>query len=177
MAEQGMGSLGGFSAPKQWPPPALAESLPAPDPLEPYLGPLAGLDHLLAFLALGIWVIGLKGEEEASWWRLASQFGLAMLMGMAAARFFGLQIGWHQPLTEINMAALGLMVGFSGLALLKARAISPLIWALMLLPLFGFFHGMAHGAVDKLPHVGFGSLFLFFTLAFFWLVKVRDGRS
>ncbi|MBF0589098.1 MAG: HupE/UreJ family protein [Magnetococcales bacterium] len=166
----GVGSLGGFSGPMQWPPSNMAQSLPPPTLLEPYMGPLSGVDHMLAFLALGIWSIRLK---RPLWWELPGLFSLAMFLGLGAARHGDVLLSWKQPLLPWSVAGACLLL--VAVIYLRPLLISRLTWARILLPIFGMAHGLVHGGVREVPEIGFGGVLLLLTLSLLWMVPSSDA--
>lgn len=98
------------------------------------LHPLAGADHLLVLLALGLWSATVPG---AAGWRTLAVFVPCLLggalLGMAVAPLPGL---------ESALAATLLLAGL----LLVTLARLPVFAALVLTGLFALVHGSAHGA-------------------------------
>lgn len=95
--------------------------------------PFAGLDHLLAMVAVGLWAAQFGGR----WlWAIPLAFVGAMLAG-GALGFAGLTLPLLEPMIAASVLALGLLTMFrirlhaAGLALVAA---------------FALFHGVAHGA-------------------------------
>src|SRR3954463_9866099 len=95
--------------------------------------PLAGLDHVLAMVAVGLWASQLGGRAL---WLPPPAFPAVMAIGAA----FGLS-GVTLPLVEIGIAASVMVLGaLVALALRPSLAISiPLIGA------FALLHGYSHG--------------------------------
>ncbi len=95
--------------------------------------PLAGLDHILAMIAVGLWVAQLGGR---AYWSVPLAFVGMMVLGAVAAA-----AGLTLPAVESGMAAsvliLGLLIAFS------ARMAIPL--GMVLVGVFALFHGHAHG--------------------------------
>ncbi|WP_298930340.1 HupE/UreJ family protein [uncultured Ramlibacter sp.] len=117
--------------------------------------PFAGLDHLLAMLAVGIWA-ATQGRPRA--WALPLAFALLMAAGAALG-----MAGVSLPAIEPGIAASVIVLG---LALLSAWR-APAAVALGLVAVFGVLHGFAHGAelpanVDPLAY---GAGFLVATFA------------
>ncbi|WP_375740384.1 HupE/UreJ family protein [Pseudomonas boanensis] len=95
--------------------------------------PIAGLDHLLAMLAVGLWAAQQQGTAS---WALPATFVGAMLLG-GLMGFEGLEM----PLMETGIAGSVLALG-----LLVAIAVRPPVWlAVGLTALFALGHGVAHG--------------------------------
>lgn len=95
--------------------------------------PLAGLDHLLAMLAVGLWAAQQQGRAR---WALPLAFVGSLLVG-GLLGFAGLRL----PLLETGIAGSVLALG-----LLVALAVRPpLTIAVGLSALFALAHGVAHG--------------------------------
>jgi urease accessory protein len=99
-----------------------------------FLHPLSGLDHIIAMVSVGLWGAQLGAPAI---WLLPLTFPLVMAFG----GFLGL-IGVPLPGTEIGIALSGLLLG--AVVLFEVRP--PLVWAAVLVGIFGLFHGHAHGA-------------------------------
>jgi urease accessory protein len=95
--------------------------------------PFAGLDHILAMVAVGVWAAQTGRPAQ---WVLPVVFPLAMavggLLGMA---------GVPVPGIEAGIAASVLGIGL----LIALRAKPPLALSIALVALFALFHGHAHG--------------------------------
>lgn len=98
-----------------------------------FLHPLAGLDHLLAMVAVGIWGAFL-GRPLV--YLLPTIFPTVMAIGGVAA-----MAGLSLPPVEIGIALSVLLLG--GAILLAYRA--PVWLAAFVVGIFGLFHGYAHG--------------------------------
>jgi urease accessory protein len=95
--------------------------------------PLAGLDHLLAMLAVGLWASQQQGTAR---WALPATFVLSLLAG-GLLGFSGVGM----PLLETGIAGSVLALG-----LLVALAVRPpLLLAGTVTALFALAHGLAHG--------------------------------
>lgn len=110
--------------------------------------PLDGTDHVLAMVAVGLW--GVLAGGRAIWvWPTA--FVATMLAGFVAATL-GLQMPLVEPAIWSSIIVLGLCV---------ALAVKAPVWlGAVIVGLFAFFHGQAHGteatAVTVIPYaVGF----------------------
>ena len=101
--------------------------------------PLAGLDHILAMIAVGLWAAQLGGR---AYWSVPLAFVGMMVLGAVVAA-----AGLALPAVESGIAAsvliLGLLIAFS------ARMAIPL--GMVLVGVFALFHGHAHGT--ELPQV------------------------
>ena len=95
--------------------------------------PIAGMDHILVMIAVGVW--GVIAGGRALWlWPVA--FVSTMLAGFVAA-VLGLSLPWTDAVICSSVVVLALMVA------LAVRA--PLWVGAGLIGLFAFFHGHAHG--------------------------------
>jgi len=109
-----------------------------------FIHPFAGLDHLLAMVAVGLWAAQFGGR----WlWAIPLAFVSTMLIG-GVLGFAGLTLPLLEPVIAASVLALGLLTVFrirlhaTGLALVAA---------------FALFHGVAHGtelpaAAGALPY-------------------------
>ncbi|UAW96928.1 HupE/UreJ family protein [Halopseudomonas nanhaiensis] len=96
--------------------------------------PLAGLDHLLAMLAVGLWGAQLGGRAR---WVLPSLFVVFMLAG-AGAGVAGIAVPGVEEVIVASVLALGLL-------LLWARRVA-LAPGAVIVSAFALMHGVAHGA-------------------------------
>lgn len=97
-----------------------------------FIHPFAGLDHLLAMVAVGLWAAQFGGR----WlWAMPLAFVAAMLAG-GALGFAGLDLPLVEPVIAASVLALGLLV------VLRIRLHTA---GIMLVALFALFHGVAHG--------------------------------
>jgi urease accessory protein len=95
--------------------------------------PLNGMDHILAMIAVGLW--GVVAGGRAIWvWPAA--FVATLLAGFAAATL-GVQIPFVEPVIASSIVVLGLLVALT----VKA----PVWLGAVVVGLFAFFHGHAHG--------------------------------
>ncbi|MBS8261278.1 protein hupE [Roseibium polysiphoniae] len=95
--------------------------------------PVFGLDHVLAMIAVGLWAALIGGKAI---WALPSAFVGLMIAG------FGLSLlGVHVPMVE--PVILASVVALGALVALAARF--ALLPSALLVGVFGFFHGHAHG--------------------------------
>lgn len=100
--------------------------------------PFAGVDHLLAMIAVGLWSAAvLQGTR-----RLAGP--AFFLLALLAGAFIGVQTGAGAAGAYIE-AGVALSVALFG-ALLLARRQLPLVGGLALVAAAGALHGIAHGA-------------------------------
>jgi urease accessory protein len=98
-----------------------------------FVHPISGLDHVIAMLAVGLW--GAQLGVPAIW-LLPVAFPLIMSFG----GFLGL-LGVPLPGSEFAIALSGVCLGAAVLAQFR-----PPLWvAVLLVGLFGLFHGYAHG--------------------------------
>jgi len=107
--------------------------------------PWSGFDHILAMIAVGIWGAQLRAPAI---WLLPVTFPIVMAFG----GFLGL-VGVHLPGVEFGIAASALLLGV--MVCLEARP--KLIWAAVLVGIFGLYHGHAHGT--ELPPGQSGMLY------------------
>lgn len=98
------------------------------------LHPWAGLDHLLAMVAVGLLAARLGGRAI---WMLPLGFMTAMLAGGVLATA-GVPLPWVEYGIVASVALFGLLVAF--------RRVMPLSACLALVALFAVFHGHAHAA-------------------------------
>jgi len=110
-----------------------------------FIHPFAGVDHLLAMVAIGIWAAQVGGRAK---WVIPATFVSVMILA-GAIGMFGVEI----PFVEV-----GIVLSVIVLGLLIAGAVK---WSLpvgaLLVTLFAFFHGHAHGTeipvgVDAIPY-------------------------
>src|SRR6201997_3875373 len=95
--------------------------------------PLSGADHLIAMTMVGLWSVFTGGRAVAVW---PAAFVAAMLGGFAAASS-GLQIAFVEQAICLSVVLLGMLVA------LGVRA--PVTPGAVIVGLFAFFHGHAHG--------------------------------
>ena len=95
--------------------------------------PWSGWDHILAMVAVGIW--GVQMGQPAIW-LLPVTFPVIMSIG----GFLGL-IGCPLPGTELGIGLSALLLG----VMVVAEARPPLWVAVILVGIFGLYHGHAHG--------------------------------
>lgn len=101
-----------------------------------FVHPFAGLDHLLAMVAVGLWAAQLGGR----WlWAIPLAFVTAMLAG-GVLGFAGLTLPLLEPMIAASVLALGL------LTVLRVRLHAA---GVLLVAAFALFHGIAHG--NELP--------------------------
>jgi len=130
------------------------------------LHPLLGLDHLVAMLAIGLW-LGMTTKQN-SWLPLAA-FMVCMLVGVLLSVTGGLSLGS----IEVGIAVSLLVVGL----LLTSNFALPVVFSTVLVSLFALFHGGAHGVempFSSSPLI-YGVGFLFSTAAL-QLVGLSLGR-
>jgi urease accessory protein len=95
--------------------------------------PIGGIDHILAMVAVGVWGVLAGGRALWVW---PTVFVSTMLTGFAAAAL-GLQLPWVAAAVSSSIIILGLLV---------ALAVKAPVWlGAVLVGLFAFFHGHAHG--------------------------------
>jgi len=97
------------------------------------LHPFAGLDHLLAMVAVGLWAARIGGRGR---WLLPAVFVAVMTAGVGLA-LAGLSVPWTEPGIAASVLLLGLAVAFAAHAPPGAAAGAVAVFAL--------WHGAAHG--------------------------------
>jgi urease accessory protein len=107
---------------------------PAHDLLHGFEHPIAGLDHLLAMFAIGLWAAQRGGGAI---WFIPLTFVLAMTFGMALG-MSGISISLIEPGIAASVLILGLILA-AGIRL-------PLLTSAAIVGLFAILHGHAHGA-------------------------------
>src|ERR1700741_236106 len=123
---------------------ALSEALVIPAYAHPGLGlvnsfssgvahPFSGVDHLFAITMVSLWSVFTGGRATVAW---PTTFVVAMLGGFAAEPL-GLQIDFVVQAIWLSIILLGVLVAFG----LQA----PLVLGAVIIGLFAFFHGHAHG--------------------------------
>jgi urease accessory protein len=95
--------------------------------------PVSGLDHVLAMIAVGLW--GAQLGAPALW-----QLPVAFPMVMALGGVLGL-LGVPLPGVEVGIAVSAILLGLAVMSELRP----PLAVAVVVVGLFGIFHGHAHG--------------------------------
>jgi urease accessory protein len=142
--------------------------------------PLNGADHLIAMTMVGIWSMFTGGRAVAVW---PATFVAAMLGGFAAASS-GFQIAFVEQVICLSAVLLGVLVA------LGVRA--PVALGAVIVGLFAFFHGHAHGteatAAKLIPYaagfvlgtaalhaVGIGAVFCVRTLVGGLLLRAAGG--
>ncbi|WP_246702894.1 HupE/UreJ family protein [Starkeya sp. ORNL1] len=95
--------------------------------------PLAGLDHIVAMVAVGLWA-AIKGNRALWVWPVT--FVAVMLIG-AALGFAHISLPFVEPGILASVVVLGLMVAF---------ATDPPIWVgVVIISIFALLHGHVHG--------------------------------
>ena len=98
-----------------------------------FVHPLHGADHLVAMLAVGMWG-AIAGNRAIRFWPMA--FVAMMLVGFATA-VWGIAVAFVEPAIWLSVVVLGLLV---------ALAVNAPVWfGAVIIGLFAFFHGHAHG--------------------------------
>jgi urease accessory protein len=95
--------------------------------------PVSGLDHVLAMIAVGLWGAQLG---TPALWLLPVTFPMIMALG----GMIGL-LGVPLPGIEVGIAASAILLGLAVMGELRP----PLAIAVVLVAMFGVFHGHAHG--------------------------------
>lgn len=107
--------------------------------------PFSGLDHLLAFGAVGVWAAQYRGRTA---WQLPLLFLIVMALG-AMAGVAGMAIPGVEAGIAASVAILGLLVAFA--CRMPARGCA------MLVASFALLHGYAHGV--ELPQNASAALY------------------
>ena len=95
--------------------------------------PVSGLDHVLAMIAVGLWGAQLG---VPALWLLPVTFPMVMALGGMVAL-----LGVPLPGVEVGIAASAILLGLAVMSELRP----PLAAAVVLVAIFGVFHGHAHG--------------------------------
>lgn len=103
-------------------------------PLEGFLHPITGPDHLVAMLCVGLWS-ALAGGRSVYWWPFA--FVAAMIAGGVVAHA-------AVDVPAVELVITGSLIAVGGLLALGIRP--PLAAGAAVVAGFAFFHGFAHGA-------------------------------
>jgi urease accessory protein len=126
--------------------PALVQAHSGHGPLEGLIAgcahPVMGWDHLLAFIAVGLWAAQLGGRAR---WVVPTAFLGVMACGATATGNATLP-AVTQPMILGSLLVIGLLVA--------AAVRLPLIASAMIVAVFAFFHGAAHGAGVSLSAEG-----------------------
>jgi len=142
------------------PPAALAHTGPAGGLEAGLLHPLGGLDHLLAFLAMGLWTATSGRDARAS---LGAALGAMATGAVLAMNGFGL------PMVEYGVLASVLVLGLA----IAAGARLPQ-FGLPLVAGFALLHGYAHGS--EIPALASGSTYVLGFLAASAAIQVAGLR-
>jgi len=110
--------------------------------LDGLLHPLLGLDHLLAALAIGLWVGRLAGDTRPL--RSPYLLVLALTLTMLLAAWLGKSIQLSDGLSALIEPGIAVSLLALGLLLARPTAMPPLI-VFALLPVLVVAHGLAHG--------------------------------
>lgn len=99
-----------------------------------FLHPLAGIDHILAMIAVGVFACQIGGRAL---WLVPLTFVLFMVVGGALG-----VAGISVPYVELSIALSAVLLG----AAIAAGIAAPLVVAMAVIGVFAVFHGHAHGA-------------------------------
>jgi len=113
--------------------------------------PFAGLDHVLAMVAIGVWAAQNGGRAL---WAVPLSFVVTMLIG-AALGIAGMPLPSVEPAIAVSLMILGLLVALS----VRMRLAAGMAVAAS----FALFHGHAHGA--EIPAVSIAQYLLGMTIA------------
>lgn len=106
--------------------------------------PLSGWDHILAMIAVGLWGAQLGAPAV---WVLPVVFPMVMAFG----GFMGL-MHMRLPGVEFGIAFSAVLLGAMVLGEVKSNKKGFLVFAAILVGMFGLFHGHAHGAEMQEDH-------------------------
>lgn len=123
--------------------------------------PIFGLDHILAMVAVGLWAALLGGR---SIWMVPTAFVGTMIAGFAVA-LAGLGLPFVEPVIASSVVVVGL------LAMVALQV--PTIAGMIMVGVFAFFHGYAHGG--ELGDAGVWSFAAGFALATAFLQAIGVG--
>ena len=98
-----------------------------------FVHPWSGWDHILAMVAVGVWGVQLG---QPAIWLLPVTFPIIMSLG----GFLGL-VGCPLPGTEVGIGLSALLLGL----MVTTEARPPLWVAVLMVGIFGLYHGHAHG--------------------------------
>jgi len=98
-----------------------------------FVHPVVGLDHLLAMICVGLLSVWIGGKTV---WTAPSFFVATMLAG-ALAGIRGVEIAMVEEGIAFSVMVLGACLAFGKSA--------PTLVFMVIVGIFGFFHGMAHG--------------------------------
>lgn len=131
--------------------------------------PLSGADHVLAMVAVGLWAALLGGRAL---WLVPTSFVLSMVGGF----LLGMN-GMMMPAVEPGIAASIIVLG----VLIASAMRLSLLPSMMIVGLFGLFHGNAHGAeltgTATMFGLGFISSTILLHLMGIALGRVLGGKS
>ena len=105
--------------------------------LDGLMHPLSGIDHLLAFLTVGVLATLLR--RELRWWALPATFVAAMALG-GTLGMSGVGVGGAEAFIAASVVALGVLLVLAPAAGDNVSVIVPL------LAVTAVFHGLAHGS-------------------------------
>ena len=120
-------------------------------PVQGFLHPLGGLDHVLAMVAVGLVAARIGGRALLL---VPASFLVMMAVGGAAGA-----AGWSLPHVETGIALSVVVLG----AVLALGMVPPMAGAMALVGAFAVFHGFAHGA--EMPGAASGLAYGFGFLA------------
>lgn len=103
--------------------------------------PFCGADHVAAMTMMGVWSVFMGRRAVAVW---PTTFVAAMLGGFAAARL-GLQVSFVEQAIQLSIILLGAFVAL-GMQ-------TPIALGAVIVSLFAFFHGYAHGTEAAAVHL------------------------
>lgn len=98
--------------------------------------PLAGIDHVLAMIAVGLWAA--RRGAQVEWW-IPIMFSIMLLAGAILA-ISSLQLPWLETWIASSLLIMGLLIS------LQAKVRTSM--AMLLIGGFAVYHGYAHGIVS-----------------------------
>ena len=121
-----------------------------------FMHPLAGLDHMVAMIAVGLWAAQTGGRAV---WIVPLSFVTVMVLGGF--------LGMMTPALTFTEHGIAISLLVSGVLIVTALRL-PLVVSAVLVSLFALGHGYAHGS-EMPPNVSAFSYSAGFTLATIWL--------
>lgn len=128
--------------------------------------PLAGVDHLLAMLAVGLWAAQLGGRAL---WLVPAAFVTVMLCG-GVLGFSGIALPFIEQGILVSILVLGVLI--AGACKL------PLVASMSVVGLFALFHGYAHGSeIPASINAAAYSLGFIFSTVSLHCIGIASGRG
>lgn len=104
-----------------------------------FFHPLAGLDHLLAMVAVGLWASLIAAQSSRRWalWLVPAAFVAWMTLGFGAA-LWGAPLPFVEPVILASVIVLGLLTA--------SAVLVPVSVGMAAVGFFALFHGHTHGS-------------------------------